>query len=51
MKISVENLGAISKAEVDLSKDLIILTGENNTGKTYLAYLIYSLYYEKVTSI
>ena len=41
MKLTVENLGVISKAEVDLSKDLIIFTGENNTGKTYLAYLIY----------
>lgn len=44
MKLSVENFGAISKAEIDLNKDLIILTGENNTGKTYLAYLIYNVF-------
>lgn len=44
MKLSVENLGVISKAEIDLSKDLIIFTGENNTGKTYLATVIYFLY-------
>lgn len=43
MKLSVKNLGPISFAEIDLSKDLIILTGENNTGKTYLAYTIYAL--------
>lgn len=40
----VKNLGAISHAEVDLSKNLILFTGENNTGKTYLAYTIYGLY-------
>ena len=34
MKLTVKNLGAISHAEVDLSKDLILLTGENNTGKS-----------------
>ncbi|TAD95281.1 MAG: hypothetical protein EAZ97_15735, partial [Bacteroidetes bacterium] len=41
MIFKVENLGVIAKAEVDLSKDLILLTGQNNTGKTYLAYAIY----------
>ncbi len=44
MKLTVKNLGAISHAEIDLSKDLILFTGENNTGKTYLAYTIYGLY-------
>ncbi len=43
MRLTVKNLGVISKASVDLSKDLIILTGENNTGKTYLAYAVYGL--------
>jgi predicted ATPase len=45
MKLTVKNLGAISHAEVDLSKDLILFTGENNTGKTYLTYTIYGLYH------
>ena len=44
MKLQVENLGPISKAEVDLTKDFILLCGENNTGKTYLAYTIYGLF-------
>lgn len=44
MRLTVKNLGPISKASVDLSKDLIILTGENNTGKTYLASTVYELF-------
>lgn len=43
MIIKVKNLGIVEEAKVDLSKDLIILTGENNTGKTYVAYTIYHL--------
>lgn len=44
MKIKVENLGPIANGELDLSKDLIVFTGPNNSGKSYLAYLIYGLY-------
>jgi len=44
MKLSVINLGYLQNAEIDLSKDLLILSGTNNTGKTYLAYTIYGLY-------
>lgn len=43
MKISVKNLGAIKHAEIDLSKKLTVFCGPNGTGKTYLAYLIYSI--------
>lgn len=39
MKITVDNLGALRHAEIDL-KPLTILIGENNTGKTWLAYTI-----------
>ncbi len=39
MKISISNLGVIKKAEIDL-KPLTILVGENNTGKTWLAYTL-----------
>lgn len=43
MLFRVENLGPIREAQVDLSKDLIILTGPNNSGKTYFAWAVYGL--------
>ena len=43
MIIKIKNLGIVEEARVDLDKDIIILTGENNTGKTYLAYTLYQL--------
>lgn len=50
MIFKVRNLGYIEEASVDLSKDLIVLTGQNNTGKTYLAYAIYGLFNTKFIS-
>jgi hypothetical protein len=44
MRFRVENLGPLREAEVDLGKDLIVLTGPNNTGKTYLAWSVYGLF-------
>ncbi len=41
MILTIKNLGALKEAEIDLSKDLILLCGHNNTGKTYVAYAIY----------
>jgi len=41
-RINFENLGNISNGSVELNK-LTIFTGENNTGKTYATYAIYSL--------
>lgn len=43
MRFRVENLGPVREAEVDLSKDLVVLTGPNNTGKTYVAWSLYGL--------
>lgn len=43
MKISVKNLGVLEHSEIDLSKKLNILCGANNTGKTYMAYLVYGI--------
>lgn len=40
MKIKLENLGPIRQAELSLS-DFTILSGLNNTGKTYITYAIY----------
>lgn len=41
VNISVENFGPIEKADIDL-RPLTIFVGESNTGKTYLATLIYA---------
>ncbi len=42
MIVEVENLGPIRKGKVEL-KPLTVFIGPNNTGKTYLAYLISGL--------
>ena len=44
MFFRVQNLGPLRDAEIDLSKDLIVLTGPNNSGKTYLAWSVYGLH-------
>lgn len=42
IKITVSHLGLIDQADIELA-DLTIICGENNTGKTYITYLIYCL--------
>lgn len=44
MLFRVQNLGPLREAEVDLSKDIIVLAGPNNSGKTYLAWSVYGLH-------
>ncbi|MEZ4453244.1 MAG: AAA family ATPase [Nannocystaceae bacterium] len=41
MRFKVENLGPIREAEVDLARELIVLAGPNNSGKTYFAWAVY----------
>lgn len=48
MKIQVKDLGAIKEAKIDLDKPLTLFCGQNNTGKTYLAFIIYALTRVKV---
>jgi len=43
MLLKIENLGVVKEAQIDLGKDLILLCGQNNTGKTYVNTAIYSL--------
>lgn len=43
MRIEFKNLGFVKNVELDLDKDLTILCGPNNTGKTYVAYAVYGL--------
>jgi predicted ATP-dependent endonuclease of OLD family len=40
MQISIENLGVIKQAELEIG-NLTVLCGENNTGKTYATYAYY----------
>ena len=43
MKIRVENLGPIKNGEIDLSKKFYVFVGYNNTGKTYMAQVLWSV--------
>jgi hypothetical protein len=38
----IRNLGAVSQIEITI-RDLMIFTGQNNTGKTYISYLLYGI--------
>ncbi len=49
MKLHIKELGAIKEGTIDLSKKLNIFCGQNNTGKTYLAFVIYALTREKIS--
>lgn len=40
MKITIENLGVLKKAEFELG-DLTLICGHNNTGKTYATYALF----------
>ncbi len=46
MKLIVKNFGAIKESVIDLSKRYYFFVGYNNTGKTYLAKLIYEVFNE-----
>ena len=43
IRLSVANLGPIAKAEIDL-RPLTVFVGPSNTGKSYLAMLVYALH-------
>lgn len=43
MRIKVNKLGAIADGEIDLRTNLTILTGLNNSGKTTMSYIAYSI--------
>lgn len=44
MKLCIQNFEPVVSAELDLRKDLILLTRENNTGKTYVANVVAGLF-------
>jgi hypothetical protein len=43
MKVQIKNIGAVKEATIDLNKKLNVFCGGNSTGKTYMAYLLYSI--------
>lgn len=43
MKIQINNLGNVEYGDLDISKRLTVFCGPNNTGKTYVSYVIYSM--------
>ena len=43
LQLSVSNFGPIAKAEIDL-RPLTVFVGPSNTGKSYLAMLVYTLH-------
>lgn len=43
MKVTIQHLGAIQQAEIDL-KPLTVLIGPNNAGKTWMAYTLGSIF-------
>jgi hypothetical protein len=43
VKIQIKNTGNIKELEFELKDGLTIFCGSNNTGKTYAAYIIYSI--------
>lgn len=40
MILAIERLGAVLRAEIDLGKDLLLLTGPNSAGKTHVAWAV-----------
>jgi AAA15 family ATPase/GTPase len=47
MQLIIQNFGPIQKGEIDLSKKVYIFVGYNNSGKTYLSQLLWSLFHNK----
>jgi len=46
MRLIINNLGPIKQGEIDLSKDFYVLVGYNNSGKTYMSHLFWTIFNE-----
>lgn len=44
MKVVIDNLGVVKHATIDLNKNIILFCGPNNSGKTYIAYVLNALF-------
>jgi predicted ATP-dependent endonuclease of OLD family len=47
MQLIIKNLGPIKKGEIDLSKKFYVFVGYNNSGKTYVSQLLWSMFNAK----
>ena len=47
MQLHIENFGPIKNGTIDLNKQLYVFVGYNNSGKTYLAQLIWDIFANK----
>ncbi|HEW98612.1 MAG: ATP-binding protein [Candidatus Parabeggiatoa sp. nov. 3] len=47
MQLIIQNFGPIKKGQIDLSKKVYVFVGYNNSGKTYLSQLLWSLFHNK----
>ena len=43
MKVVIDNLGVVKHATIDLDKNILLFCGPNNSGKTYIAYVLNAL--------
>lgn len=49
MKAIIKNLGSIKgNQEIDLTKNFYVFVGENNSGKTCVAQLLWTIFNEKL---
>ncbi len=44
MKLIIKNFGPIAEGEIDLNKDFYLFVGYNNSGKTYVSNLLWSVF-------
>lgn len=51
MNIIVNNLGPIKQASFDFDKRISVFCGPNNTGKTYLSYVLYAFTRQRLLSL
>jgi AAA15 family ATPase/GTPase len=47
MQLIIQNLGPIKQGNIDLTKRFYVLVGYNNTGKTYVSQLLWSIFNEE----
>ncbi|KHD08046.1 hypothetical protein PN36_29575 [Candidatus Thiomargarita nelsonii] len=47
MQLIIQNFGPIKQGEIDLTKKFYVFVGYNNTGKTYVSQLLWSIFNEK----